>query len=420
MHKITIEDKHTKKSRRKGLRRLLIALAQTLKQIYLTLKKEKVARLFIFTLSVLVVSGVVIFLFEKNTKNGMFEQLADGLWWTIVTMTTTGYGDKYPVTAFGRIWATVIMIMGIIVTSILSGTVASIFVDKKLKEERGLQKIKMKSHIIICGWNKNADAILEGIRKLSAKQKVTAVLINELEPERFQVLTTQHAEIELKFVRGDFTNEVVLSRAAIAEAQAAIVLADTSGNHTLDNADERTILATLAIKSLNPNIHTCAELTDKEKEQHLKRANVDEILINGEFNGFLFASATYSKGISRLVREMLSFKSKNQLRLEPVQPAFIGKKYSELMRYYQEHKRGLPIGLLSEEKNISFNDLISDDSSAIDNFIKRKFAEAEIDLSREEGREEQLVLNPDPERLLTENDAVFFIGSEELAKDALS
>ena len=273
----------------------------------------------------------------------MFEQLADGLWWTIVTMTTTGYGDKYPVTAFGRVLATCIMIIGIIVTSILSGTVASIFVDKKIKEGRGLQEIKMKSHIIICGWNKNATAILEGIRKLSTKKKVMVVLINEMDSENFQLLATQHPEIELSYVRGDFTNEAVLARASISEAQAAIILADTSGNHNLDNADDRTILATLAIKSLNPNIHTSAELTDKDKEQHLKRANVDEILINGEFNGFLFASATYSKGISRLVREMLSFKSKNQLRLEPVLPAFIGKKYSELLQHYLEHKKGLPM-----------------------------------------------------------------------------
>lgn len=350
----------------------------------------------------------------------MFEHITDGLWWTIVTMTTTGYGDKYPVTSLGRILAVIIMLVGLVVTSILSGTVASIFVDKKLKEERGLQEIKMKGHIIICGWNKNASAILDGICKLATKKKIMVALINELGPEDFQVLTTQHPEMELKFVRGDFTNEAVLVRAAINDAQAAIILSDISGNHTLDNADERTILATLAIKSLNPEIQTCAELMDKSKEQHLKRANVDEILINGEFNGFLFASATHSKGISHLVREMLSVKSKNRIRVERVPEGFVGKKFSELLDYYLKQKKGIVIGLLSEEKSISFDDLISDDTSAIDNFIKRKFAEAEIDLAQEGSREEQLILNPDPERLITENDSLFLIGSAELARNALS
>jgi voltage-gated potassium channel len=420
MKKLVAEEKKTKKNTKgTGLLGFLSGLVRTLKGIYFTFKKEKLPNLIIFALCIFLVSGTLIVTFEKTTKNGMFEQLVDGLWWTIVTMTTTGYGDKYPVTGWGRILAVVIMLLGIVVTSILSGTIASIFVDKKIKEGRGLQEIKMKSHTIICGWNKNAEAILEGICKVSTKKKVMVVLINELDPESFQILTTQHPGIDLKFVRGDFSNEVILARAAINEAKVAIVLADTSGNHTLDNADERTILTVLAIKSLNPDIHTSAELTDKDKEQHLKRANVDEIFINGEFNGFLFASATYSKGISRLVREMLSFKSRNQIKLEQVPTHFIGKKFIELLDYYVKNKKGIIIGLLSEEKNISFDDLVSDDTSAIDNFIKRKFAEAEIDLGQEGGKEEQLVLNPDPDRIITENDAVFLIGNNELADNTV-
>ena len=52
------------------------------------------------------------------------------MWWAIVTVTTVGYGDRYPVTEGGRMVAAVLMLLGIGLIGVLTATVASVFVKE--------------------------------------------------------------------------------------------------------------------------------------------------------------------------------------------------------------------------------------------------------------------------------------------------
>jgi len=361
-------------------------------------------------LIIVFIGGALVFAAEVKKNHSMFSGFFDAFWWAIVTITTVGYGDRYPVTTTGRVLALFLMFMGVVTTSILSGTIASIFVDRKIREGKGLQDVSLRNHLVLCGFNRNTERILEGIGKLSGK-KQEVVLVNAMDSERYQTLNAKFEDIDLRFVRGDFTHEVILKKASIANARAAIIVSDESGENNLDNADERTILASLAIKSLNPDIVLSAEIVNPENEQHLKRANVDDIIIYGEFNGFLLASSTLSSGIPLLVKELLSFDSKNILKNISIPAQFVGKSFIELAEHFLKSGEGILIGLLSEEKKMTLDDILSEDSSAIDAFIKRKFAEAEIDLYESEEKEElQIKLNPGKDYTIRDNDSAFVLG----------
>ncbi len=389
----------------------VLLFAQKIGELYKDLKKENLPKLLLAVLFIVVVGGGFVFLAETHSNHKMFGKIFDAFWWAIVTVTTVGYGDKYPITTSGRILALLIMLMGVVTTSILSGTIASIFVDRKIREGKGLQDVSMKNHTVICGWNINAEKIIGGIVKIAGKGKQGVVLINEMDPEEFQALTSKFPELDLRFVRGDFTNEKILNKASITTAKAAILLSDSSGGKTLQNADERTILAALGIKSLNPDIILSAELVNPENEQHLKRANVDDIVIYGEFNGFLHASSTVSTGIPLLVKEMLSIEGGHLIKNIPIPSQFVGKTFLELAEYFLENGKGILIGVLSEEKKMTLDDILSEDSSAIDEFIKRKFAEAEIDLAEEETKEElQIKINPGKDYVIKDTDSAFVLG----------
>ncbi len=58
----------------------------------------------------------------------------DGVWWAITTMTTVGYGDEYPLTTLGRIYAVVLMIVGIGFIAILTGAIAERFLAAEIEE----------------------------------------------------------------------------------------------------------------------------------------------------------------------------------------------------------------------------------------------------------------------------------------------
>lgn len=84
----------------------------------------------IFACSALVLS------FEHQVRGSNIHNFGDALWWAIVTVTTVGYGDKYPVSAGGRAVATVLMFVGIGLIGVLTATVASYFVEQGADEDR--------------------------------------------------------------------------------------------------------------------------------------------------------------------------------------------------------------------------------------------------------------------------------------------
>ena len=73
-----------------------------------------------------VIAGAV----QATIDTGDFKTFWDGVWWAVVTVTTVGYGDVYPMTVGGRIVAIVLMLTGIGFLAVLTATVSSRFVKK--------------------------------------------------------------------------------------------------------------------------------------------------------------------------------------------------------------------------------------------------------------------------------------------------
>ena len=73
--------------------------------------------------------------FEVHARGTNIHGFADALWWAVVTVTTVGYGDKYPVTGVGRGVAVVLMLVGIGLIGILTATVASFFVQENADDQ---------------------------------------------------------------------------------------------------------------------------------------------------------------------------------------------------------------------------------------------------------------------------------------------
>ena len=398
---------NTRANRSPALRLRIVARASG---IYRSLKNEKLPNILGLALLLIIGGSILVYVVEAPSNDSMFGSFADSLWWAVVTISTVGYGDRYPTTGLGRLFAMVVMLTGVVVTSVLSGTIASIFVDRKIREGRGLEEVTTRDHVVICGWNARARSIVDGLND-AATGRDQVVLVNELDPEAFQELTLQFQHLDLRFVRGDFTNENILKRASVHTAAAAIIVSDESGANTLGNADERTILAAFAVSSISDETAMSAELINPENEQHLRRANVSDILINGEFNGFLHANAARGAGIPRLVKELLTVGSPYAIQQVAVPAQLVGNTFIELTEHFLTERGATVIGLLSIERKVSLDEMLSEGSTAIDEFIKRKFAEAETTLFDQEKPELQIVLNPDPGYVLRDSDFAFVIGA---------
>ena len=379
---------------------------ESLRAFLFVLKRENFFLILGIILTILFCGAIGLYLFEHRV-NKTVGGLGDALYWAVISMTTTGYGDITPSTSGGRIVAILVVVSGLLMFSMVTATVASVFVEKKIREGKGLETLKIKDHILLCGWNSNAEEVIEGLLRSASAEKLSLVLLNELSEAEVESLKYKFRKQDFRFLRGDFTREDVLARGNIFQARSAILLADTSGQRSLEKGDERTILATLAIKSMAKEVKTCAELLNPENRQHLMRAKVDEIVLRGEHIGILLAGATASPGLPRVISRLLSPEEENKLWKVEVPSRFFGKPVSELSAHFKE-KQALLIALLSEQKGLGVDDILTDDYSAIDQFIKRKFEEADQEVF---GRKERILvtLNPSDNLLLTGDHAAVVI-----------
>jgi len=81
-------------------------------------------------------AALAVFEAERNVEGANITSFGDALWWSITSVTTVGYGDRYPVTADGRFIATFLMIIGIVLFSALTALLAAwVMGDKKSKED---------------------------------------------------------------------------------------------------------------------------------------------------------------------------------------------------------------------------------------------------------------------------------------------
>jgi voltage-gated potassium channel len=384
--------------------------------LFSALKREKLHRQVIIYFLIVFICGTLVYFFERGEAQSLYKNIWDGIWWGFVTISTTGYGDKFPISTLGRLSGIFIMLAGMVVTVTISGTIASILVDRKLKEGQGLQKLNTTGHIVVCGWNSHGDKILEGFQTLAnkSKQKMSVVLVNELPIEQLNEVQFSYASknLSIEIVRGKFTQQPVLEKANIAKAESVIILADVTDENGTANADERTILAVYTVSNMNPSAHISVEIINKQNEQHLKNTPVENIVVTGDFNSFLLAHSAVNPGIPQAAKEIMNLNFRNTLSSVPFPHELVGKKFSDAFGYFKTNKDILLIGIVSVSKKLSIDSFLSDDPSSIDEFIKRKFAESERDYFADTGGKTQTILNPPWDYEITNNDQALIIGEE--------
>ena len=327
-------------------------------------------------------------------------------WWAIVTMTTVGYGDFSPATPAGRMFAVLIMFIGISLVSLLTASISSIFVAQKIREGKGLEQLNLNNHLILCGWNPNGGRILDSIQHLSNSKKLELVLINEMNEEDVTQLKNRYQQLDINFVAGDFTQEEILNKANIFEANTVIVIPNTTGSEVA-TYDEKTIFATLTIKSMDPNIRVVAYLLDRENLTHIKRADADEVVVGDDFSAHILASHVVDPGIPQIANQLIESNSNSRFKRINIPSEFIGRSYSDLFDHFQKLDGSLLIGVFSEDENLGIGAILSSDASALDSFIERKLKEGGINLQEES--KINVVVNPSKDYSIKEGERAIII-----------
>lgn len=386
-------------------------ITSELRETYSLLKREKFFRIIGITCVIILFGALALYFADRYYETKGVVGIFDAIYWAVVTITTVGYGDVVPNSTTGKIFALLIILSGPALLSLITASIASILVERKIKEGKGLETIKEKDHIIICGWNENGEKVIDGILLQLKGEEIEIVLVNELDRDDVQSIQYKFKDFNIHFVRGNFVKEDVLARANAFWARSAIVLADTSGGHSIEKADERTIFGTMAIKSLAPKVRTCAELINSENREHLVRANVDEIIVRGETAGSLLATAAVSPGVADALKLIMTNQDENKIWRIPVPSKFVGDSVGGLSTHLRDRSKALLLAVVREKERIKLEDILSDDSTLIDEFIKRKFEDSKKDFF-EAKKGISVTVNPSDDYELTQNDWLVVLSKE--------
>ena len=157
---------------------------------------------------------------------------------------------------------------------------------------------------------------------------------------------------------------------------------------------------------MKSNVKVVAQLNKSENSTHMKRAGVEDIIIDSDLSGFLMSNAPFSPGIPMLAREILTYEGDNFVKTELFPSELKGKDFKNACMYYLNANKIL-VGILTTVKEVSLTDIASG-QMGLDLYIREKFGDLENEYFGE-GDTITININPGNEYIIQDEDSAFII-----------
>ncbi|MBF0279365.1 MAG: NAD-binding protein [SAR324 cluster bacterium] len=285
---------------------------------------------------VTIVSTGGIYLLE-GSGDSAFSSLFNSLWWTVVTVTTVGYGDMSPVTVNGKIFGMMILAGGVIINSIIISLVSDWFFTFRSARYHGLKAIDIKEHILICSDDTHfINSIIHENLRFYHSNKIVIVSSFKEHP----LLTTPYEKTQ--WVSGLPYNTDILKKASVQHVHIAYVSFKD---------DSETVLTVMQIENLTGgDALTMALDNDSEYHKHLQNVGCDYALNPYDIYVPLMVQAYQGPGAPTLIREII-LRGENTPTIESVKipSSFDNRPWMEYILACKKDFNQIPLALVDKE-----------------------------------------------------------------------
>jgi voltage-gated potassium channel len=122
--------------------RAIIGAARVWRLLRTVLRRQTLSFIGLSSMAMVLICALLVYAAERNA-GGPIDTFPNAIWWAIATITTVGYGDMYPVTAFGRGVAVFLMLTGITLFGLLTAQVAAFFIHE---DQEGEEKVERREY----------------------------------------------------------------------------------------------------------------------------------------------------------------------------------------------------------------------------------------------------------------------------------
>ena len=243
----------------------------------------------------------------------------DVIYFTMISITTTGYGDVVPVADHTRMFdALVVTPIRIFFVLIFIGT-AYTFVFRRTWERWQMARLQrtLSDHIVVAGFGTSgSEAVDELIARGAAADEIVVI---DCEAE-----TLERAEaLGCAILQADATRDKTLQAVHVDRARALIVSA---------GSDDTSILITLTARHLAPELPISVAVRNEDNELLARQAGATTVINPVSFAGLLLAGSTHGAHIADYIADLASSSGRVQLHEREVTPQECGKPLSAIAR----------------------------------------------------------------------------------------
>jgi len=274
----------------------------------------------------------------KDSHDGHISFL-DVVYFTMISVTTTGFGDIAPVSDRSRlIEAVIVTPIRIAVLFIFVGTAYN-FVIKRTWDKWRMARIqaKLTDHYVVLGYGTSG---AEAVRELIARGTDPACIV-VIDQARNRINAAEAAGCNV--LEGDASNDDTLVDVHIAKAHSVLVSA---------GRDDASILIVLTVRHLAPHVPISVVIRAQDNELLARQAGANNVINPVSFTGLLLAGSAQGEHVADYMADLAAIGGKVQLRERPISAEEIGRSLDQLAsggRGLRVYRGGKPYGFWEPE-----------------------------------------------------------------------
>ncbi len=220
--------------------------------------------------------------------------LVDAIYYSTVTLSTTGYGDIAPVSETARlINAFVITPLRVAFLVLLIGTILEVMTSQGRRTFRIARWRKnMTNHVVIVGYGTKGRSAVQTLVNNGIDRDAIVVV-----DQGSQAVSEAHAD-GLVVVTGDATRRDVLQRAGVADADQVIITTDR---------DDSNVLSTLTVRQLNADAWIVASVREHENAPLMKQSGANSVITSSDAVGRLLGLSSLSPTLGTVMEDLLTY-----------------------------------------------------------------------------------------------------------------